>query len=129
MHWRNRLLGAGARAKMVLGAVLLVAGSFALTGFDKRLETLPVNATPTWLTSLTTHFPKGGCPRCFHFSKFQMYAPTRWGIAVELKGRKGLAMHPASTIMPFDACMVVYGCTKCWERLRPKPGDCCVFCS
>ncbi|MFY9692442.1 MAG: GDCCVxC domain-containing (seleno)protein [Xanthobacteraceae bacterium] len=31
--------------------------------------------------------------------------------------------------MPTDACQVVYECMGCGARLRPKPGDCCVFCS
>ena len=31
--------------------------------------------------------------------------------------------------MPTDACQFFYECTGCWELLRPKSGDCCVFCS
>jgi hypothetical protein len=31
--------------------------------------------------------------------------------------------------MPTDACIFFYRCTGCGEMLRPKPGDCCVFCS
>ncbi|HXW71038.1 MAG TPA: GDCCVxC domain-containing (seleno)protein [Methylocella sp.] len=31
--------------------------------------------------------------------------------------------------MPANACMVFYQCTGCGAVLRPKPGDCCVFCS
>lgn len=31
--------------------------------------------------------------------------------------------------MPVDACRVFYDCTGCGMMLRPKPGDCCVFCS
>ncbi|MEX3935148.1 GDCCVxC domain-containing (seleno)protein [Paraburkholderia phymatum] len=32
-------------------------------------------------------------------------------------------------IMPTDACQLYYGCPACHALLRPKPGDCCVFCS
>ncbi len=32
-------------------------------------------------------------------------------------------------IMPVDACVYFYECTKCKQILKPKPGDCCVFCS
>lgn len=32
-------------------------------------------------------------------------------------------------IMPVDACQFFYECTGCRTLLRPKPGDCCVFCS
>ena len=31
--------------------------------------------------------------------------------------------------MPTDACQFFYECTGCHTVLRPKPGDCCVFCS
>lgn len=31
--------------------------------------------------------------------------------------------------MPTDACQWFYECTNCGALLRPKPGDCCVFCS
>ncbi|WP_428542861.1 GDCCVxC domain-containing (seleno)protein [Rhodopila sp.] len=32
-------------------------------------------------------------------------------------------------MMPTDACQFFYDCTGCGTLLRPKPGDCCVFCS
>ena len=31
--------------------------------------------------------------------------------------------------MPTDACQFFHECTGCHVVLRPKPGDCCVFCS
>lgn len=31
--------------------------------------------------------------------------------------------------MPTDACQWYYECTRCHTVLRPKTGDCCVFCS
>jgi hypothetical protein len=31
--------------------------------------------------------------------------------------------------MPADACQFFYECSGCKTLLRPKPGDCCVFCS
>lgn len=31
--------------------------------------------------------------------------------------------------MPTDACLFFYECNQCHGMLRPKPGDCCVFCS
>jgi hypothetical protein len=31
--------------------------------------------------------------------------------------------------MPLDACQIAYQCTGCGLVLRPKPGDCCVYCS
>ena len=31
--------------------------------------------------------------------------------------------------MPTDACQYFYECENCKTILKPKPGDCCVFCS
>ena len=31
--------------------------------------------------------------------------------------------------MPTDACQFFYQCEQCKALLRPKAGDCCVFCS
>lgn len=31
--------------------------------------------------------------------------------------------------MPEDACVVVWDCPACAAELRPRPEDCCVFCS
>ncbi len=31
--------------------------------------------------------------------------------------------------MPRDACLFFYECNGCKKNLRPRPGDCCVFCS
>ncbi len=31
--------------------------------------------------------------------------------------------------MPTDACQYFYECENCKTLLKPKPGDCCVFCS
>jgi hypothetical protein len=31
--------------------------------------------------------------------------------------------------MPINACLFFYECTQCNEKMKPKKGDCCVFCS
>ncbi len=31
--------------------------------------------------------------------------------------------------MPTEACLFFYDCPHCSARLKPKAGDCCVFCS
>ncbi len=31
--------------------------------------------------------------------------------------------------MPENACQYFYECTNCGQLLKPKKGDCCVFCS
>ena len=37
--------------------------------------------------------------------------------------------HQAVEIMPTDACRFFYDCKGCGVRLKPKAGDCCVYCS
>ncbi|WP_081766855.1 MULTISPECIES: GDCCVxC domain-containing (seleno)protein [Phyllobacteriaceae] len=37
--------------------------------------------------------------------------------------------HTAVEQMPTDACQFFYECKGCGTLLRPKDGDCCVFCS
>lgn len=37
--------------------------------------------------------------------------------------------HAESLVMPADACVYFHACGGCGVMLRPKPGDCCVFCS
>ena len=37
--------------------------------------------------------------------------------------------HAKSEVMPTDACQFFYECEGCKTVLRPKAGDCCVFCS
>jgi cytochrome c biogenesis protein CcdA len=54
LRWRSRLLAAGSGGKAVMGALLLAVGVLILTGLDKRLEAVLVEASPAWLTELTT---------------------------------------------------------------------------
>lgn len=37
--------------------------------------------------------------------------------------------HKKEETMPVDACQYFYECESCHSRLKPKEGDCCVFCS
>jgi cytochrome c-type biogenesis protein len=56
MRWRTRLMETGRGAKIALGFLLLVIGVAVLTGIDKSVETALVDASPEWLTALTTRF-------------------------------------------------------------------------
>jgi cytochrome c-type biogenesis protein len=55
-RWRGRLLAAGSGGKALMGIVLVAIGAFVLTGLDKRVEAILVEASPAWLTQLTTRF-------------------------------------------------------------------------
>jgi hypothetical protein len=37
--------------------------------------------------------------------------------------------HQKEETMPTDACQYFYECEKCKTVLKPKQGDCCVYCS
>ena len=37
--------------------------------------------------------------------------------------------HQRVETMPSDSCQFFYECAGCHAVLRPKAGDCCVFCS
>lgn len=37
--------------------------------------------------------------------------------------------HRGTETMPTDACQYFYDCKGCGALLKPKHGDCCVFCS
>ncbi|AIQ92433.1 cytochrome c biogenesis CcdA family protein [Methylobacterium oryzae] len=54
MRWRDRMMGLGKGLKVALGAILVATGLMIATGYDKAAETILVNASPAWLTNLTT---------------------------------------------------------------------------
>jgi cytochrome c-type biogenesis protein len=56
MRMRDRMLAAGKRGKLALGLLLVVVGLSIATGLDKRVESALVDASPAWLTDLTTRF-------------------------------------------------------------------------
>ena len=37
--------------------------------------------------------------------------------------------HADTLAMPTNACLFFHECARCHVLLRPKAGDCCVFCS
>ncbi len=37
--------------------------------------------------------------------------------------------HRSKEAMPEDACLYFWQCPGCGNLIKPKPGDCCVFCS
>lgn len=56
LRWRGRLSGAGKGGKLVLGTLLIAVGLAIVSGFDKRLETAIIDASPAWLTEITTRY-------------------------------------------------------------------------
>lgn len=56
MRWRDRMMGLGKGLKAALGLVLVLTGMMIATGLDKKAEAVLVEASPDWLTTLTTRF-------------------------------------------------------------------------
>jgi cytochrome c-type biogenesis protein len=56
LRWRKQILSAGYAVKMTLGLLFVVIGALVLAGFDKKVEAALVNASPQWLTDLTTRY-------------------------------------------------------------------------
>jgi cytochrome c-type biogenesis protein len=54
--WRRGLLSASRALRLALGFVLIAIGGAVLTGLDWFAETLLVDASPQWLTEVTTRF-------------------------------------------------------------------------
>ncbi|MEQ1523506.1 MAG: cytochrome c biogenesis CcdA family protein [Aestuariivirga sp.] len=53
---RARMLTASKGLKAILGAIFILLGGLILTGLDKKAEAALVDASPAWLTELTTRF-------------------------------------------------------------------------
>jgi hypothetical protein len=58
-------------------------------------------------------------------------AQTRDGMKAQVKSvlTCPLCGRQTEEQMPESACVYFFDCPFCGERLRPHPGDCCVFCS
>lgn len=56
IRWRGRFSSAGWAGKAALGGVLLGMGLLLFTGYDKSVQTFLVDASPEWLTRLTTRY-------------------------------------------------------------------------
>jgi cytochrome c biogenesis protein CcdA len=56
MNTRSRLMSAGKLGKALLGAAFVLIGAAIVSGADKRIEAALVDASPQWLTELTTSF-------------------------------------------------------------------------
>jgi cytochrome c-type biogenesis protein len=56
MRVRSRLMSVGKLGKTLLGAAFIVIGVAIVSGADKRIEAALVDASPQWLTELTTSF-------------------------------------------------------------------------
>jgi len=54
LRWRGGMAKAATNMKIVLGALLVIAGLLTLTGLDRPIQTALTGWAPHWLTALTT---------------------------------------------------------------------------
>jgi hypothetical protein len=57
------------------------------------------------------------------------YADEVSGAILEATITCPLCGYEARETMATDACQYLYVCGGCEALLKPRPGDCCVFCS
>ena len=53
---RDRVMSAGRGFKGLLGVIFILMGGLILVGLDRKVEAALVDASPAWLTELTTRF-------------------------------------------------------------------------
>jgi cytochrome c-type biogenesis protein len=54
LRWRGRILNGAVAGKMILGLLLIAAGTLTLTGLDRTIQTTLEQALPDWLVAVTT---------------------------------------------------------------------------
>lgn len=81
-----------------------------------------VQQTKAGLCACETRNPSGRCCLAF-FNKWRTPMITESTITCPVCG------HRKKEIMPDDTCQWFYECEQCHALLKPKDGDCCVFCS
>ena len=55
-RWRGRMLNTSSAVKTLLGVLFILTGVMIISGQDKQLEAALLDASPEWLTTLTTRF-------------------------------------------------------------------------
>jgi hypothetical protein len=69
---------------------------------------------------------------------FGLIAATMWNYLRTRRGQQPILQstitcphcgHKSNETMPTDACLFFFECPACNARLKPRAGDCCVFCS
>lgn len=87
---------------------------------------------------LAYHFYKSFSLSVLYGGLFALFAATAWNYFITRRGKASILEstitcpncgHRAKETMPTNACLFFYDCPGCNTRLKPKQGDCCVFCS
>jgi hypothetical protein len=117
-------------------AVLTVAG-LALS-FRRHHDPAPLIVGGLACANLAYHFYWESSFPALYGGLFGLIAAAIWNYASTRRGRQPILQstvtcpncgHQSDETMPTNACVFFYDCKACGTRVKPKPGDCCVFCS
>lgn len=127
------------------GVVLYIFQGFAaitliglLLSFLKHRNTAPLLLGTFASILLGYHFYKSFSLTALYGGLFALFTATVWNYLITKRGEAPVwasiitcpnCAHRAKEVMPTNACLFFYDCSACGIRLKPKPGDCCVFCS
>jgi hypothetical protein len=88
---------------------------------------------------LAYHFHAHFSLTALYSGLFGIVAATLWNYLINRGRRKAAVListitcpkcgHRAEEMMPTNACLFFYDCPACGAKLKPRSGDCCVFCS
>ena len=137
-------LGLGALSQYE-GTILYIFQGFAavtviglLVSFLKHRNVAPLLLGTVACILLGYHFYRSFSLAALYGGLFALIAATFWNYFISRKGKAPILAstitcpncgHQAEETMPTNACVFFYDCPGCKTRLKPKQGDCCVFCS
>jgi hypothetical protein len=117
-------------------AVLTLAG-LALS-YRRHRDPAPLIVGALGCANLAYHFYLESSLPALYGGLLGLIAAALWNYVSIRRGRRPVLQstvtcpdcgHKSDETMPTDACVFFYDCAGCGTRLKPKPGDCCVFCS
>jgi hypothetical protein len=119
------------------GFALLTLVGLALS-FRQHHDTAPLIIGTLGCTALTYHFYWEFSLPALYSGLLGLIAATLWNY-VRTRARRPPVLqsvvtcphcgHKSEETMPTDVCLFFYDCLACKTKMKPKEGDCCVFCS
>jgi len=117
-------------------ALLALAGLVLSFRQHRHLGPLIVGALAC--ANLAYHFYLESSLPALYCGLFGLIAATLWNYLSARRGKQPILQstitcphcgHKSNETMPTDACLFFFECPACNARLKPRAGDCCVFCS
>ena len=117
-------------------AILTLAG--VAFSFRQHRNPAPLIVGVLSCAALAYHFYQSFSLAALYSGLFGLIAATVWNYLSRDRTKEPVLRstitcpqcgHRAEETMPTNACLFFYDCSRCGAKLKPKPGDCCVFCS